>query len=66
MKEPAVFDRSVRELTRLIAQAQRCAANARRAPDPIAQFYDLARLDGTLQSLRCLVDTLADLVQQPN
>lgn len=56
------LERRIRQLSTLVALARRCATSARRAPDPVAQFYDLARLDGALHALDALICALDEVL----
>ncbi len=62
----ATLATQLRMLTRAVTAAQRSAAGVRHAPDAIAMFYDLARLDEALGEVREAASALEQLVRFPN
>lgn len=56
----------LRMLTQAVKAAQRSAAGVRQAPDAVAMFYDLARLDEALGQVREAASALEQIVRFPN
>ena len=64
--EFATLATQLRMLTKAVTAAQRSAADVRHAPDVVALFYDLARLDESLARVREAAAALERLVSFPN
>lgn len=67
-KDPdvATLALQLRTLARAVVDAQRSAAGVRHAPDAVALFYDLARLDEALGRVREAASALEQFVERAN